>query len=87
MRDYFRDLRHNLVTPRLHGIISAFGTRVTFFEYVAATNTPRVRSPPILYTLTMWLGLSGGAMTFLSGMAQILLFEPVYDVFCSVSFR
>ena len=38
MRDRFRDLRHNLVTPRLPGI-SAFGTRMAFYEYVAATNT------------------------------------------------
>lgn len=38
MRDRFRDLRHNLVTPRLPGI-SAFGTRIAFYEYVAATNT------------------------------------------------
>ena len=38
MRDSFRDLRHNLVTPRLPGI-SVFGTRMAFYEYVAATNT------------------------------------------------
>ena len=38
MRDRFRDLRHNLVTPRLPGI-SVFGTRMAFYEYVAATNT------------------------------------------------
>jgi hypothetical protein len=46
MRDLFRDLRHNLVTPRLPGI-SAFGTRMAFYEYVAATNTltPRAISP------------------------------------------
>jgi hypothetical protein len=29
MRDHYRDLRHNLVTPRLPGI-SAFGTRMAF---------------------------------------------------------
>ena len=38
MRVHFRDHRHNLVTPRLLGI-SAFGTRMAFYEYVAATNT------------------------------------------------
>jgi hypothetical protein len=38
MRDHFRDLRHNLVTPRLPGI-GAFGTRMAFYEYVAATNS------------------------------------------------
>jgi len=37
MRDHFLDLRHNLVTPRLPGI-SVFGTRLAFYEYVAATN-------------------------------------------------
>jgi len=46
MRDRFRDLRHALVTPRLPGI-SAFGTRLAFYEYVAATNslTPRAIAP------------------------------------------
>jgi hypothetical protein len=46
MRDRFRDLRHTLVTPRLPGI-SAFGTRMAFYEYVAATNslTPHVIPP------------------------------------------
>jgi len=46
MRDRFREVRHNLVTPRLPGI-SAFGTRMAFYEYVAATNTltPRAISP------------------------------------------
>ena len=46
MRDHFRDLRRNLVTPHLPGI-SAFGTRMAFYEYVAATNTltPRAISP------------------------------------------
>jgi hypothetical protein len=46
MRDLFRDLRHNLVTPRLPGI-STFGTCMAFYEYVAATNTltPRAISP------------------------------------------
>ena len=38
LRDHFSDLRHNLVTPRLPGI-SAFGTRMAFYEYVTATNT------------------------------------------------
>jgi len=38
MRDHFLDLRPNLATPRLLGI-SAFGTRMVFFEYTAATNT------------------------------------------------
>lgn len=38
--------RRSLVTPRLPGI-SAFGTRVAFYEYVTATNTftPRAISP------------------------------------------
>ena len=46
MRVHFRDHRHNIVTPRLPGI-SAFGTRMAFYEYVAATNTltPGVISP------------------------------------------
>jgi hypothetical protein len=43
MRDLFRDLRHNLVTPRLPGI-STFGTRMAFYEYVAATNTLTLRA-------------------------------------------
>ncbi|KAH8987462.1 hypothetical protein EDB92DRAFT_1936077 [Lactarius akahatsu] len=37
MRDHFRDLRHSLVTPRLPGV-SAFGTRMAFYEYVVANN-------------------------------------------------
>jgi hypothetical protein len=46
MRDQYRDLRHTLVTPRLPGI-SAFGTRMAFYEYVAATNilTPHAIPP------------------------------------------
>jgi hypothetical protein len=49
MRDRFRDLRHSLVTPRLPGI-SAFGTHIAFYEYVAATNTltpPTIAPHPI----------------------------------------
>lgn len=49
MRDRFRDLRSNLVTPRLPAI-SAFGTRVAFYEYVAATNAvtpPAIAADPI----------------------------------------
>jgi hypothetical protein len=38
MRDRFRDLRRSLVTPRLPAI-SAFGTRLSFYEYTVATNT------------------------------------------------
>jgi len=38
MRDHFIDLRPNLATPRLLGI-SAFGTRMSFYEYTTATNT------------------------------------------------
>ena len=38
MRDHFIDLRPNLATPRLLGV-SAFGTRMAFYEYTAATNT------------------------------------------------
>ena len=46
MRDHFRDLRTELITPRLPGI-SAFGTRLAFYEYTAATNvlTPRAIAP------------------------------------------
>ena len=46
MRDRFRDLRSQLITPRLPGI-SAFGTRLAFYEYTADTNalTPRAIAP------------------------------------------
>jgi hypothetical protein len=46
MRNHFRDLRHKLATPRLPGI-SAFGTRLAFYEYDAATNilTPHAIVP------------------------------------------
>jgi len=46
MRDRFRDLRHSLITPRLPGI-SAFGTRIAFYEYVTATHslTPSAIAP------------------------------------------
>ena len=46
MRERFRDLRPNIVTPRLSGI-SAFGTQIAFYEYVAATKTltPRAFTP------------------------------------------
>ncbi|EAU85988.2 hypothetical protein CC1G_03011 [Coprinopsis cinerea okayama7 len=37
MRDRFRDLRHTLITPRLPAV-SAFGTRLCFYEYTVATN-------------------------------------------------
>ncbi|KAH9046125.1 hypothetical protein EDB84DRAFT_1576025 [Lactarius hengduanensis] len=45
MRDHF-DLRHTLVTPRLPGV-SAFGTRMAFYEYVVANNriTPGAITP------------------------------------------
>lgn len=49
MRDRFRDLRHNLVMPRLPGI-SPFGTRMAFYEYIAATNTltpPAILPDPV----------------------------------------
>ena len=49
MRDSFRDLRANLVTPRLPAI-SAFGTRVAVYEYIAATNAvtpPAIAADPI----------------------------------------
>ena len=36
MRLQFMDLRHNLAIPILHGI-SAFGTRLSFYEYDSAT--------------------------------------------------
>lgn len=46
VRDHFRDFRHSLVTPCLPGI-SAFGTRMAFYEYVVANNrvTPRAITP------------------------------------------
>jgi hypothetical protein len=46
IRDHFRDFRHSLVTPRLPDI-SAFGTRMAFYEYVVANNrvTPRAITP------------------------------------------
>jgi len=50
MRDHFLDLRPNLATPRLLGI-SAFGTRMAFYEYTAATNTlipPAIAADPKL---------------------------------------
>ncbi|KAJ2920066.1 hypothetical protein MD484_g271, partial [Candolleomyces efflorescens] len=37
MRDHFRDIRHTLITPRLPAV-SAFGTRLCFYEYTVATN-------------------------------------------------
>ncbi len=49
MCDYFRDLCHNLVTPRLTSI-SAFCIRLAFYEYVAATNTlapPAIAADPV----------------------------------------
>jgi len=49
MRNRFRDLRANLVTPHLPAI-SAFGTRVAFYEYIAATNAvtpPAIAADPI----------------------------------------
>ena len=51
MRDSFRDLRANLVTPRLPGI-SAFGTRVAFYEYIAATSAV---TPPAIPADPMFL--------------------------------
>jgi hypothetical protein len=42
MRDFFRDLRHNLVTPQLHGI-SAFGIRS------CPQHTPGTISPDPVY--------------------------------------
>jgi hypothetical protein len=46
MRNHFRDLRPKLVTPKLPGI-SAFGTRLAFYEYEATTNilTPHAIVP------------------------------------------
>lgn len=38
MRGHFRDLYEDVATPRLPGI-SAFGARMSFYEYVVATNT------------------------------------------------
>ena len=45
MRDHFRALRNGVVTPRLPGI-SAFGTRLAFYEYVSATT--RLTPPAII---------------------------------------
>jgi len=45
MRDSFRELRANLVTPRLPAI-SAFGTRIAFYEYIAATKAV---TPPAIF--------------------------------------
>ncbi|KAH9979389.1 hypothetical protein BGW80DRAFT_1557073 [Lactifluus volemus] len=44
MRDHFRNLHENLVTPRLFGI-TAFGTRLAFYEYEAAT---KILPPPAI---------------------------------------
>ncbi|KAK0226498.1 hypothetical protein IW262DRAFT_1362410 [Armillaria fumosa] len=38
MRERFRDLRDDIVTPVLPGV-SAFGTRLLFYRYVKATNS------------------------------------------------
>lgn len=49
MRDRFRDLHTNLITPRIPAI-SAFGTRIAFYKYTAATNTvtlPAIAADPI----------------------------------------
>ena len=51
MRDRFRDLRPNIVTPRLPAI-SAFGTRVAFYEYIPAT---RGVTPPAIAADPMFL--------------------------------
>lgn len=45
MRDRFLALRNSIVTPRLPGI-SAFGTRLAFYEYVSATT--RLTPPAIV---------------------------------------
>jgi hypothetical protein len=50
MRGCFRDLRQLVVTPSLPGI-SAFGTRMAFYEFVAATNSvtpPAIAAHPSL---------------------------------------
>ena len=66
MRDRFRALRNGVVTPRLPGI-SAFGTRLAFYEYVSATSrnhgSLRLRLYPIQNTSTTWLPLNDGATT------------------------
>jgi len=49
MRVCFRDLQNNLVTPHIPAI-SAFGTRVAFYEYTAATKAvtpPATAADPI----------------------------------------
>ena len=53
MRDHFRDLRRSLDTPRLPGL-STFGSRMAFYEYIAATSTLTPRAiRTIQYPLTM----------------------------------
>ena len=50
IRDHFRDLSTNLITPRLPAIC-AFGTHIAFYEYTAATNTltpPAIAPDPIV---------------------------------------
>ena len=37
MRNQFKDLRHDSTIPCLHGV-SAFGTRLSFYEYDSATT-------------------------------------------------
>ena len=53
MRRRFRDLRQILTIPTLHGV-SAFGTRLSFYEYDSAAQTldpPEIiRSSPRLLT-------------------------------------
>lgn len=49
MRERFRDLRPSVDTPRLPAI-SAFGTRLAFYEYTTATNAvtpPAIAADPI----------------------------------------
>ena len=49
MRDHFRDLRPRVITPRLPGM-SAFGTRIAFYEYDAANNAinpPAIAAHPV----------------------------------------
>ncbi|EDR00104.1 uncharacterized protein LACBIDRAFT_314669 [Laccaria bicolor S238N-H82] len=80
MRDHFRTLCNSVITPRLHGI-SAFGTRLAFYEYVSATTrvTPPGIAPDPEYINDMapaerWTH----DLLDLSGAAQIL--EVVRDV-------
>ncbi|KAF5334768.1 hypothetical protein D9611_012956 [Ephemerocybe angulata] len=50
MRDTFRDLRHNVIYPRLPAIC-AFGTKLAFYEYTFESNAlypPAILEDPVI---------------------------------------